>query len=258
VIKSVLVFSRRADFPAEDFSKRWLEDHGALVRKHAKALRIRRYIQSHRLQSDKLGEFNGPRGWPQSKFDGLAEVWLDSIEDFHAALASPEGQAASQELARDEAEFIDPSSVQMFLSVEHVILDETGASMTSRQQEFEACALSFDRALATGDFDSVYQDDLVSWHSFTNKTVTKAESLALVASFFAGFQQKGYSRPRYTQIRRIYTDKGFIQQHVVEATRGDQVFRMPACMVIEVRDGKIAKQEEYLDPSPYARLMEQA
>jgi uncharacterized protein (TIGR02118 family) len=235
VIKSVLVFSRRADFPAEDFSKRWLEDHGALVRKHAKALRIRRYIQSHRLQSDKLGEFNGPRGWPQSKFDGLAEVWLDSIEDFHAALASPEGQAASQELARDEAEFIDPSSVQMFLS-----------------------ALSFDRALATGDFDSVYQDDLVSWHSFTNKTVTKAESLALVASFFAGFQQKGYSRPRYTQIRRIYTDKGFIQQHVVEATRGDQVFRMPACMVIEVRDGKIAKQEEYLDPSPYARLMEQA
>jgi ketosteroid isomerase-like protein len=257
MIKAVVLFSRRSDVSPEALSKRWLE-HGELVRKHAKALRMRRYVQNHKLSSDALAPFTGLRGWPTSKFDGMVEVWHDSLEDIEAAFASPEGQAANRELAADEAEFIDQSSVQVFLTVEHVLVDEVGMDKTSRRQEFETCARNFDRALETGDFDAVYTDDLVSWHNFTNVTKTKAESIALVTGFFAGFKQKGYSQPRYTQVRRTYTDKGFIQQHVVEAKRGDDLFQMPAAMVVEIRDGRISKQDEYLDPSPYMRLMEQA
>lgn len=117
------------------------------------------------------------------------------------------------------------------------------------------CARALEQGFATQDLADVYQDDVQSWHNFTGKTVTKAESLALVGGFFAGFAEKGFSRPYYTNIRLHYTDKGFVQQHVVEARRGDQLFHMPGCLIIEVNDGKIVRQDEYVDPTPYTELM---
>jgi uncharacterized protein len=38
-----------------------------------------------------------------------------------------------------------------------------------------------------------------------------------------------------------------MQQHVLEAETAGGPFSMPACIVCEVRDGRIARLEEYLD-----------
>jgi uncharacterized protein len=116
------------------------------------------------------------------------------------------------------------------------------------------CARALTKGFADQNLAPVYNDDAVIWHNFTDKTVSKAESLAIVAGFFKGFADAGYSRPYYVNIRLIYTDKGFVQQHVVEARKADQIFHMPGCLIIEVRDGRIARQDEYVDATPFLKL----
>ncbi len=52
--------------------------------------------------------------------------------------------------------------------------------------------------------------------------------------------------------RRIAIEGGVLQQHVLRgtSTHRDRAFSMPACLVIMVGDdGKIARVDEYLDPS---------
>ncbi|HEY1588361.1 MAG TPA: hypothetical protein VGG00_01410, partial [Rhodanobacter sp.] len=53
---------------------------------------------------------------------------------------------------------------------------------------------------------------------------------------------------RYVDIRRHFYPGGFVQQHVVSGIKanGDS-FRVPVCMVIAVRDAKIARIDEYFD-----------
>jgi len=64
----------------EDFRKYWLEVHGPLA---IKLPGLRRYVQSHLIDEAYL--YANPR------FDGVAQLWFDSIEAFAAAFASPAG-----------------------------------------------------------------------------------------------------------------------------------------------------------------------
>ncbi len=56
-------------------------------------------------------------------YDGITEVWWDSLDDLVAALRTPEGQAASQALLEDERQFIDVPRSFIFLTEEHTIFD---------------------------------------------------------------------------------------------------------------------------------------
>jgi EthD domain len=91
---------------------------------YAKALRFKKYVQSHFQPSPEIEAFAAMRGWT-SPAEGLAELWWESMDEMRAAFTTPEGQAASVDLARDEAEFIDPTRISAFLSHEHVIFDYT-------------------------------------------------------------------------------------------------------------------------------------
>ncbi len=53
---------RRPDLSAEQFAQRWLNAHGALVRKHAKAMGFVRYVQSHKQPSAAIDAFAAARG----------------------------------------------------------------------------------------------------------------------------------------------------------------------------------------------------
>ena len=52
-------------------------------------------------------------------YDGVAELWWESLEELSAATASPEGRAAGEELLADEQRFIDHATSVMFLCEEH-------------------------------------------------------------------------------------------------------------------------------------------
>ncbi len=125
MIKLVYVITRRADLSAEAFYDYWLNRHGPLVGAQAKALRLRKYVQSHLLDHPSNEGMRAVRGM-LPPVDGITEVWWDSLEDLQAAYATPEGAASGAILAQDEAAFIDFSRSQVFLTQEHEIFDHTG------------------------------------------------------------------------------------------------------------------------------------
>ncbi|KAI9011829.1 hypothetical protein DFJ74DRAFT_684757 [Hyaloraphidium curvatum] len=129
MLKLVYVITRRPDLTPEQFYDYWLNTHGPLVRSQAKTLRLRKYIQSHLIVDSPANEaLRSVRGM-LPPVDGITEVWWDSIEDFRAAYATPEGAIAAKILDEDESKFIDFKNSQVFFTEEHVIFDHTGGKL---------------------------------------------------------------------------------------------------------------------------------
>jgi uncharacterized protein (TIGR02118 family) len=123
MIKLVFNIRRREDMTREEFQRYWREQHAPLVKRHADALRIRRYVQVHARDTDLDEAIAGPRGSEPRFYDGVAELWWDSLEELVAAFSSDAGQAAGQELLEDEQRFIDLPRSPLWLGEENVVID---------------------------------------------------------------------------------------------------------------------------------------
>jgi len=122
VVKLVFCLRRRPHLTLAEFQEYWLQKHGPLVRSHAETLRIRRYVQTHTLDDEGLqGGMASYRGAPEA-YDGVAELWWDSLDDLLHAPATPEGRAASLELLEDERRFIDHEHSPLWVAEEHEII----------------------------------------------------------------------------------------------------------------------------------------
>jgi uncharacterized protein (TIGR02118 family) len=119
VIKIVFCLRRLETLSSGEFYRYWLESHGPLVRSHAPALRIRRYTQGRTFADPRTDPAIAARGCQVPAFDGVAEVYWDSVEDLLQAASSPEGRAAGRELLEDERRFIDLPNSSMFYVHEH-------------------------------------------------------------------------------------------------------------------------------------------
>ena len=122
MIKLVFVIRRREDLPREEFHRYWLEEHGPLARSFLEPLGAARYVQTHTLSTELNAALADSRGTTEP-YDGLAEVWWDSLDALVAAFGSEEGQRANQRLTEDEARFIDFERSSVFLTEEHPILE---------------------------------------------------------------------------------------------------------------------------------------
>ena len=121
MVKLTFCLHRLPQLSRDQFLRHWAETHAPLVRKHAAALRIRRYVQLHPDAGPMSDAVRKTRGAPEA-FDGVAELWWDSVEDLQAAGATAEGRAAGAELIEDERRFIDHRRSPLWFSREHVIV----------------------------------------------------------------------------------------------------------------------------------------
>jgi uncharacterized protein (TIGR02118 family) len=122
VITIVFCLARKDGVSREDFQRYWWDEHGPLVAHHAATLRIRRYHQLHTLATPIADALRQSRGTREAEFDGVAMVWLDSLDDLVAAAATPEGRAAGQELLEDEQRFIDMSKAVVWLAEDRPVV----------------------------------------------------------------------------------------------------------------------------------------
>ena len=120
MIKLIVAIYRKPGMTLEAFNDRWLNVHGPLVKKHAQTLRMKRYVQSHYVSVPEIEAQLAERGWGKRP-DAVTEVWWDSLDDYYAALATPEGIAANLELEADEKQFCDMHRMEAFISEEKVI-----------------------------------------------------------------------------------------------------------------------------------------
>lgn len=115
-----------------------------------------------------------------------------------------------------------------------------------------AVAEKFFRAVESGDIEAVraiYAADARIWHNFDRREQTVEENLRVLR-----WLARVLPGRRYNVRRRVAIPGGFMQQHVVEGETATGPFSMPACIVCEVKDGRITRLEEYLDSAQAAAL----
>lgn len=125
MIKLVFSLRRRPGMTREDFQTYWRDQHAPLVSRHAEALRIRRYVQTHARSSEVAAAQSAARGSEPDVYDGQAELWWDSLDDVIAAVSTPAGQQAALELLEDERRFIDLGASPLWIGEEHVVINST-------------------------------------------------------------------------------------------------------------------------------------
>src|SRR5689334_10700935 len=122
MVKLVFAIRRREDISREEFHRYWLEEHGPLARNLVEPLGARRYVQAHTVAPELNAQLAATRDTSEA-FDGLAEIWWDSLDALVAAFTSEEGQQAGTALMEDEAKFIHLGRSSLFVTEEHPILE---------------------------------------------------------------------------------------------------------------------------------------
>ncbi|WP_372782594.1 EthD domain-containing protein [Phenylobacterium sp.] len=106
MIKLTFCLTRLPHLGREAFQDYWINTHGPLVASVAGTLQIRRYVQLHSLPAEASAGIRASRDAPP-EYDGVAELWFDSLEALAANGQRPEAQAAGALLLEDERRFID-------------------------------------------------------------------------------------------------------------------------------------------------------
>ncbi len=119
MIKLVFCCRRKPEMTREEFQTRWLDVHGPLVKRVREQMpMMKRYVQSHSLPDEISEAVRASRGAAPA-YDGITEVWFDSLESMGAD--SEEAVAGAKALLEDEAKFLDLPRCAVFLTEEHEI-----------------------------------------------------------------------------------------------------------------------------------------
>lgn len=122
MIKIIFCLRRLPSLSSAEFHSYWRDSHAPLVLERAAALGIRRYVQNRMFENAVLQPAVAARGGELPPYDGVAELWFDSVEAIQATGNTPEGRKAGRELLEDERRFIDLPRSPLFYNQEDVIL----------------------------------------------------------------------------------------------------------------------------------------
>ena len=121
MIKLTFLMRRKAGMSFQAFSDYWLNSHVKLIRRHAAKLGIRRYVQSHVIGKEVAARLRGE--WDMAiPYDGIAEVWLDSLDWVLGKPGDAELAAVHAELIADENSFMDHAGSALLITEEHVLI----------------------------------------------------------------------------------------------------------------------------------------
>jgi uncharacterized protein (TIGR02118 family) len=121
MIKLTFCLVRLPHLTRAQFQDYWFNKHGPLVAHHAQTLQIRRYLQLHSLPGELSEGLRASRDAPP-EFDGVAELWFDSLEALAANSERPEAREAGRILLEDERTFIDLPKSPLWWGEERVIV----------------------------------------------------------------------------------------------------------------------------------------
>jgi len=121
MIKLTFCLVRLPHLTRDAFQSYWFDTHAPLVASVAETLQIRRYVQLHSQPAEVSAGIRASRDAPQD-YDGVAELWFDSLEALAENGRRPEAQAAGALLLEDEKRFIDLPRSPLWWGIERVVL----------------------------------------------------------------------------------------------------------------------------------------
>ncbi len=111
----------------------------------------------------------------------------------------------------------------------------------------------FFAAIADGDvetLESLLAEDLEVHANFLDTPNDRRTTLAVLR-----WLHRNVRDLRYDVVRREELPGGYVQQHVLRGIAPDgSELRVPACMIVTVRDGRITRIDEYLDSAHVSAL----
>lgn len=114
-------------------------------------------------------------------------------------------------------------------------------------------ARQFIQALESGETEiarGCFTADARIWHNFDDVSQTVDENMKLFE-----WMKRKFTTRRYEITRLEEVSGGYLQQHVLRMTdRNGIEVSMHACVIVRVKEGKIDRIEEYLDPAPTGTL----
>lgn len=113
-VKLSVVIKRREGMSFDEFDHYWNHMHGAIVTGVPEFTRhVRRYVQCHWVAGySGAGDASKlTTQWRRAPFDGIAELWFDSIADMVVAFNEPQFMA---KIAPDDEKFVDAVHTQLF------------------------------------------------------------------------------------------------------------------------------------------------
>lgn len=116
----VFCLRRLPHLTREEFQRYWRETHAPLVRRHAAALGIHRYVQAHTVAHPVADAAQASRGAPEP-YDGVAQVWFDG-DALLRAMQTPAALEASRALLDDERRFIDLAKSPIFVCEDNEVI----------------------------------------------------------------------------------------------------------------------------------------
>ena len=121
MVKLIFCIRRLPHLSREEFQKYWLEEHGPYVRERASLVGMVRYVQLHTTHETANEMLRASRGGPEA-YDGVAELWFESVEAMGAGFADEAGRRAADELLEDEKRFIDLANSPLWLADSHTLV----------------------------------------------------------------------------------------------------------------------------------------
>ncbi len=104
---------RRSNLSRSECHRYWQNTHAPLVLSAAEMIKpLRRYVQSHCLE-------DGAAGFPPMRYDGMAELWFDSVADLQPCF----GQQYLEKVHPDEPKFVDPEHSSALVAKEYVLYE---------------------------------------------------------------------------------------------------------------------------------------
>ena len=83
MVKLIVCAKRKTGITHEEFSRYWRQNHGPLVKSVPEFIRhVRKYVQCHIVSN------SAPLG-ASSDYDGVAELWFDSVDELNKAFNEP-------------------------------------------------------------------------------------------------------------------------------------------------------------------------
>lgn len=101
------------------------------------------------------------------------------------------------------------------------------------------------------DLAALYADDAVIWHNSDRIEMTKAASIASIGGLGR------IAREVHAEVVRfVETPTGFVEQLVIKGTVAatGKPIALHNCLVVTLRDGQIARLDEYVDPTGAAQF----
>jgi ketosteroid isomerase-like protein len=121
-------------------------------------------------------------------------------------------------------------------------------------EAMRALAKRFFDCIEAGDIEGLvacYAPDAVIWHNSDGAEQGPAENAQTLRGFVARIAHRVYDERRVA----VFED-GFVQQHLLRGRRAKDggPVALPACIVCQVKDGRITRLDEYFDSAHLAQF----